>query len=151
VLHTLGLGPALDWLGEEIARIYGVNVRVKYAICPNGMAEEIQALLYRSARELLINIAKHAGVRDASLAYSCIGGQLTLVISDAGCGFEPADHFGEWRGHKSFGLRSIYERITNFGGRMVVVSSPGKGTTVTLTIPCANLAKERCDGSHYSG
>lgn len=151
VLHTLGLGPALDWLGDEIARIYGVNVRVKYVICPNGMAEEIQALLYRAARELLINVAKHAGISEAKLAYRCNGGQLTLVICDAGCGFEPADHFGEWGGHKNFGLRSIYERITNFGGRMVVDSSPGNGATVTLTIPCGNLAKERCDGSHYSG
>ena len=145
ILQRLGLLPALEWLGEEIGRGYGLVVHVDFDPCSKRLVDEIQAVLFRSARELLINVAKHAGVRDASLTCVCDCAKLVVVVSDAGCGFDPAEHFGEWRGHHSFGLRSIYERITNLGGEMEVDSSPGHGTTVTLSVPRFMQGKEICD------
>lgn len=145
ILQRLGLAPALEWLGEEIKRVYGLTVHVDFDQCARHLVAEIQAVLYRSARELLINVAKHAGVKDASLTCLCDHGQLLVVVSDAGSGFDPAEHFGEWRGHQSFGLRSIYERITNLGGSVEIDSSPGNGTTVTLSVPRFIGGKEICD------
>ena len=148
VLHTLGLVPALQWLAEEIERVYGVMVHVDHDDCRRRLVDEVQALLYRAARELLINVAKHAGVNDASLSCLCSGDRLILVVSDAGRGFEPADHLGAWPGYHSFGLRSIYERIANIGGEMEVDSSPGNGTTITLSVPHSLGEKEICDDPH---
>lgn len=148
VLYTLGLLPALQWLAEDIERVYGVMVHVDHDDCRRRLVEEVQAVLYRAARELLINVAKHAGVRDASLSCLCSGSRLMLVVSDAGCGFEPADHLGAWPGYQSFGLRSIYERIANIGGEMEVDSSPGNGTTITLSVPHSLGEKEICDDPH---
>ncbi len=145
ILHRLGLLPALEWLGEEMQRVYGLAVHVDFDPCSKRLVDEIQAVLYRSTRELLINVAKHAGVRDASLTCICDRAKLVIVVSDAGSGFDPAEHFGEWRGHHSFGLRSIYERITNLGGEMDVDSSPGNGATVTLSVPRFMGGKEICD------
>ncbi|MDO8340927.1 MAG: PAS domain S-box protein, partial [Candidatus Woesebacteria bacterium] len=145
ILQRLGLLPALEWLGEEMQRVYGLAVHVDFDRCSKRLIDEIQAVLYRSARELLINVAKHAGVKDASLTCVCDCAKLVIVVSDAGGGFDPAEHFGEWRGHHSFGLRSIYERITNLGGEMDVDSSPGNGTTVTLSVPRFLGGKEICD------
>jgi PAS domain S-box-containing protein len=145
VLHTLGLVPALQWLAEDIERVYGLLVHVDHDDCHPGLADEVQSVLFRVARELLINVAKHAGVDDASLSCLCEGNRLVLVVSDAGCGFEPADHLGSWPGHHSFGLRSIYERMVNIGGEMEVDSSPGNGTTITLSMPCSAGKEETCD------
>lgn len=115
------------------------------------MAEEMQAALYRSARELLINVAKHAAVREASLSCLCDGDRLMIVVSDAGCGFDPADHVGAWSGHGSFGLRSIHERIINFGGEVDIDSSPGNGTTVTLSLPRFIGEEDIGDDPHNAG
>lgn len=135
ILRTLGLSPALEWLAEEMKRVYGMSVHVDQGECSRRLVDEVQAVLYRSARELLINVARHAGVKDASLTCLCDDKHMTLVVSDAGRGFAVADHFSAWPGHDSFGLRSIYERITNLGGEVDVDSSPGNGTTVTVSVP----------------
>lgn len=147
VLHTLGLVPALEWLGEEIERVYDLRVHVDHDNCRKHLVDEVQAVLYRSVRELLINVAKHAGVDEASLSCFCDGGRLNLVVSDAGSGFDPAGHMGPWSGHNSFGLRSINERIRNLGGEVEIDSSPGNGSTITLSVPCSTLKREICDDS----
>ena len=105
----------------------------------------MQAVLYRSARELLINVARHAAVREASLSCLCHGDRLVIAVCDAGWGVEPGDHFGasSWQG--SFGLRAIYERITNLGGEVDIDSSPGNGATVTLSVPVSIGQREFWD------
>jgi PAS domain S-box-containing protein len=136
ILHRLGLMPALEWLGDEMERVYGIAVHIRGDNCDMPLSQEIQAVLYRSVRELLINVAKHARVSDASVSCLCGKGPLVLVVEDDGCGFDPVDHARGLFGQRSFGISSIYERMANLGGAMEVDSSPGNGTTVTLTIPC---------------
>jgi signal transduction histidine kinase len=136
ILHRLGLMPALEWLGDEMERVYGIAVRIRGDDCDMPLSQEIQAVLYRSVRELLINVAKHARVSDASVSCLCGKGPLVIVVEDDGCGFDPVDQGGALSGQRSFGISSIYERMANLGGAMEVDSSPGNGTTVTLTIPC---------------
>ncbi|NJD34345.1 MAG: PAS domain S-box protein [Betaproteobacteria bacterium] len=145
ILRTLGLAPALDWLGDEIERLYGLRVHTDLGECSRRLIDEVQAVLYRSARELLINVAKHAKVQEANLTCLCDHGRLVLVVSDAGEGFSPAEHFGASHGHGSFGLRSIRERIVNLGGEVDIDSSPGNGTTITLSVPRFIEGKEICD------
>ncbi len=145
ILHALGLVSALEWLGEEIERVYGLRVHVDHDDCRKHLLGEVQAVLYRAVRELLINAAKHAQVDEASVSCFCDGNRLLLVVSDAGSGFDPAAHMGPWAGHNSFGLRSINERIRNFGGEVDIDSSPGNGTTITLSVPCSTLEREICD------
>ena len=65
-----------------------------------------------------------------------------LAVSDDGCGFDSAAFRNASPGQRTFGLSSIYERITNMGGEMDIDSSPGNGTTITLTMPCAIAMKE---------
>jgi PAS domain S-box-containing protein len=142
ILHTLGLLPALEWLVDEMKRIYGMRVHLDDEHPPQELVSEIQAMLYRSVRELLINVAKHANVSDATLYCHCDGTRLTLVVSDDGCGFDPTGFHDGVPRQGTFGLNSIYERITNIGGQMEIDSSPGNGTAVTLTVPCSIAAKE---------
>jgi PAS domain S-box-containing protein len=145
ILHALGLVPALQWLAEDIERVYGVVVHVDHDSCPRRLIGEVQAVLYRSVRELLINVAKHAGVGAVSLSCLCVGTRLVLVVSDAGCGFEPSAHLGFSPEYRGFGLRSIHERIANIGGEMEIDSSPGNGTTVTLSLPHFIGKQEICN------
>ena len=141
ILHRLGLVPALEWLGDEIQRVYGIAVETDSSACENGLSQEFQAVLYRAARELLINVAKHARVSTAQVSVMCDKDRLLLTVSDDGCGFDRNEHGGPLSGQRSFGLSSIYERIVNLGGAMEVDSSPGNGTTITLIVPCRDDVK----------
>ncbi|MDK9714608.1 MAG: PAS domain S-box protein [Sulfuritalea sp.] len=141
ILHRLGLMPALEWLGDEIERVYGISVEVDGSACESGLGPELEAVLYRATRELLINVAKHAKVHRARVSVMCDEGELILCVSDDGCGFDRNAHGGPLSGQRSFGLSSIYERIVNLGGAMEVDSSPGNGTTINLRVPCRNDLK----------
>lgn len=145
VLYSLGLVPALEWLGEEIERVYGLKVHVDHDHCRKHLVGEVQAVLFRSVRELLVNVAKHARVDEVSLSCMCQCDRLLLVVSDAGCGFDPAAHMGQWSAQQGFGLRSINERIRNLGGEVDIDSSPGNGTTITLSVTCSSIEREICD------
>jgi signal transduction histidine kinase len=136
ILRTLGLVAALEWLAEEIHYTYGLTVLLNCTGQGHILKEEIQAVLYRAARELLINAAKHARIQRVSLTCLCDQTDLTIMVSDDGCGFDPEarDSAHEKRG---FGLASVRERLCNLGGEMEIDSSPGRGTTVRLSLPLA--------------
>jgi len=145
ILHTLGLVPALEWLVGEKQRLFGLTVHFNHDAClkcSRPFTEEVQASLFRSVRELLVNVARHAGVSEARLSCACDNALTRLVVSDNGCGFDAAGTDGVWPVQDSFGLAHIYERIVAIDGTMDIVSSFGNGTTVTLTIPHSVITKE---------
>jgi PAS domain S-box-containing protein len=142
ILHTLGLIPALEWLVEEMEQRYHLAVHIDHEGEPMALVDEIQAMLFRSVRELLINVARHSQASDASLSCLCQGSQLIIAVSDNGCGFDPSQYLVGLARRRGFGLCSIYERIINIGGEMEFDSSPGNGTTITLSLPYSIAAKE---------
>lgn len=142
ILHTLGLKSAFEWLAEEMEHRYQLVVHLDSEGEPRPIVDEVQAMLFRSARELLINVARHAETSEASLSFLCNESGLTLAVSDNGCGFDPGPSSGTKNTLNGFGLSSINERVVNIGGDMEIDSSPGNGTTITLTIPIAISATE---------
>jgi signal transduction histidine kinase len=89
--------------------------------------------IYRITQESLNNIAKHAGAQNAFVALTSTAEQIMLTVRDDGAGFNPTEEFP---GH--FGLQSMRERARRIAGRYEIASAPGKGATVTLTIPLAH-------------
>jgi PAS domain S-box-containing protein len=133
VLNKLGLPHALRWLAEEMNRLYGLSV---YVGCEAGcpvLATAQASILFRSARELLINVAKHSGASLAHLDLTCSNEQLLLTVSDAGVGIpDIAEVLSKTQG---FGLASIRERLAYLGGETEIASAPGAGLRVSLRIP----------------
>jgi PAS domain S-box-containing protein len=138
VLHESGLVPALHWLAGRMLSQQGLRVRVEAAADAEPAGDELRFLCFECARELLRNVAKHAGVAEAEVALlrSALG-DIHLCVSDAGCGFEPAHLREQQPEEMSFGLFSIQERLKHIGGWMTLASVPGQGTQVTLVLPAA--------------
>ena len=86
ILHTLGFVPALEWLVEEMSRVYGLTVHFDDERAPKPLVDEIQAMLYRSVRELLINVARHASLTVSLKTMYCMRFFDCLRRSDE---FEP--------------------------------------------------------------
>lgn len=83
-------------------------------------------------REGLTNVARHAHAHQAWIRISRDGQALRLEIGDDGAGFDPA-RVGKQPGH--YGLLGLQERAHLAGGRFAVLSAPGQGTRVQITLP----------------
>ncbi|MCV7368803.1 ATPase [Mycolicibacterium duvalii] len=93
-----------------------------------------QALLYRAARELLTNVAKHAAASTVWVALARRGDRVVLTVRDDGRGFDP-DTVGDSLAAGHIGLGSLLARFDAMGGSMRVRSDPVTGTEVTVTSP----------------
>ena len=134
ILHELGLVAALRWLAAELERTIGLAVAVEAEEPLPPLLGAPEFVLFRSVRELLLNVAKHAGVREARVIVrdSPDSPYCELCVEDLGVGFSPERPTSERPHARSFGLLSIYERIDGLGGRVLVTSTPGVGTRVML-------------------
>ena len=136
VLYDLGLSSALRWLGEKIQVKHKVVVKVEAPAAHRHLADEVSATVFKSVQELLTNVVKHAGARSILVRLEMSATGLAVEVSDDGSGFEgDALHTAESLGDH-FGLFSIREQMRYLGGGTAIVSSPGRGTRVTLTLPC---------------
>ncbi|MBA2486621.1 MAG: histidine kinase, partial [Nitrospira sp.] len=109
VLKQFGLPTALKWLVEQMQqRELTVSLELKSETLP--LPEDQAVLLFQSIRELLINIVKHAGTKQARIAVRQMDETLSITVSDQGAGFDLfADPAGSGS-EPSFGLFSIRER-----------------------------------------
>jgi NarL family two-component system sensor histidine kinase LiaS len=74
---------------------------------------------------------RHAQASKASIRLTAGEGQMVLTIGDNGRGFT----LDQWKQGRSLGLRGLQERVQLVGGSVSIVSSPGEGTEVTLSLP----------------
>lgn len=135
LLCELGLAAALQNLGDQQAQRFGIAVQVSAEIGRKPVAEKVAQLVFRSARELLINVGKHAAAQMVQVCLKLEAGELVLTVEDDGKGFRTRRQVEAADG--GFGLLSIRERAVHMGGGLKVSSREGKGTRVVLRLPLA--------------
>ncbi len=94
--------------------------------------------LYRIAQETVTNAARHAAASHASICLEVRPDEALLIARDDGRGFDPDTALARERDREHFGLRGIRERVTSLGGTSEILSRPGAGATVLVSIPIAN-------------
>jgi signal transduction histidine kinase len=133
ILYQLGVRAALEWLAEQMKTKHGITIRLKAASDPI-LTDENKALLFSCVRELLMNVVKHAGVREASIQISGGEGHAKIVVEDHGTGFDLSAKEECSCRDCGFGLFSIRERLRVMGGDVLIETVPGRGTKVSLSI-----------------
>jgi len=135
ILYELGFVPALEWLTQQIQKQHGIVVDFDDDGQPKPLSEDVCVALFQAARELLVNIAKHAKARNAKVSIARDGDQVRVDVEDDGVGFDSAGIGSSMDTTGRFGLFSIRVRLEPLGGDMKVGSKPGHGTRVTLVAP----------------
>ena len=131
VVHEQGLKMALRWLARDMKDKFDLSVQIQVDRVSERVTKEMDIFAFESVRELLLNVAKHAGVKNVIVKVMPQGrSRFVVEVSDKGKGFAPS-----LNGDRKFGLFSIRERADILGGSMEIVGTPGKGTTVVLTLP----------------
>ena len=131
ILEELGLAEALRAECERRERQGLLDLAVDIGPLTAVMTKDAALCLFRVAQEALNNVARHAGVRDATVTLRRMDDGLLLAVSDSGVGFD-ADHPGAGM---HLGLASMRERVRLVRGTLEVESSPGHGTTILAWVP----------------
>jgi signal transduction histidine kinase len=135
-LSAAGLGPALDDLADRL-RETGTEVSVAADPVPELRPEQA-AVLYRTAKEALTNVSRHAAAQHAwvrlTRAEGEDGGSVLLTVADDGIGLEaPNGTDRPTDGH--LGLRLVRERLEDLDGEVRVEPGAGGGTVLTAALP----------------
>ena len=133
VLETAGLQTALAAVAAQGLRPDAAPPVVTVAPDAAGVDDE---LLFSLGRELLTNVARHAGARHVELTVERAGESLVLRCRDDGRGMPP-ERRGAALAGGHLGLAACTERVEAVGGTLELLSEVGAGTEVRATIPVA--------------
>ncbi len=136
-LYQVDLTAILEWLARHMQEKHGLTVHVEAHGPVDSPSEPLKAFLYKVVQELLFNVVKHAGVREARIRVRRLGPYLYLSVVDRGRGFDPQ----RLETTTGFGLLGIRERIQLLGGRMKIKSAPGAGSTLLIALPYEPAAR----------
>jgi signal transduction histidine kinase len=130
-LDEFGLVPALERLARTIRDSHPVEVQL-VATLEEGerLPDEIETALYRIVQEALSNVVKHSEASRVDIAVVRRDQLVIATVEDDGRGFDPLRTSPE-----RLGLTGIRERASIFGGRALIESIPGRGTTITAELP----------------
>ncbi len=132
-LVNLGLVPTLEILAREFDNRGSSHLHCTLAAV--NLSRTAQLAVYRLVQEAFTNISKYAQAQQVWLSMGCIAGVVEVSVRDDGVGF---DSGGASR--SAYGLLGMRYRVEAEGGQLAVISRPGQGTLVRMTIPQASAA-----------
>jgi len=128
-----GLAPAISQLTRRLGLESGIPIRFESSGAALDLGAESERSLLMIVREALQNALRHAAPKQVSVALSSDRRGLQVEIEDDGCGFDTSIIHSSNGQH--YGLIGMRERAEKLGGRLILTSSPGKGTQVRLRVP----------------
>jgi two-component system sensor histidine kinase UhpB len=128
VLQHLPLAEAFGLLVEQWQGRQGIDCQLRVSAQLPPLSAPNKTHLYRLLQEALTNIARHAEASQVRVRLQFHGGRLRLLIRDNGRGAQQPQRPG-------VGLYSMFERARSLGGELRVISHPGAGWALTLSMP----------------
>ena len=92
------------------------------------------------ANEAFHNVEKHAQANHLSVRLYREAEDFRMQIEDDGIGFDLDEYFISQNGH--YGLANIRQRMEQINGRLLIESTPGNGTAVSLRVPLSSECVE---------
>jgi PAS domain S-box-containing protein len=132
VLDDLGLAAAIEWQAGEFTSRNDVRCQVSVPPVDLHLDGDRATATFRIFQECLTNVIRHAQAKLVRVTLSQEDENIVLVVNDDGIGFRESD-ISNTLG--SLGLLGMKERAQACGGDVLISSSPGNGTTVTVRVP----------------
>ncbi len=131
VLSKFGLEEAIEDLCEDVEEAGDMTVDLHLSLDEERLPENMEIMIYRIIQEMLNNAIKHAQASKVNLSLIRRDEEILIAFKDDGVGFDEASlpH------GKNIGLSGIRSRIEYMGGRIELLSQPGKGTSYSIAIP----------------
>jgi two-component system, NarL family, sensor histidine kinase UhpB len=143
VLDHLGLREAIQWAATKFEARTGIRCRLAWALKYEPADRTQELAMFRILQEALTNVVRHAHAGAVRISVRERGRMLTLTIRDNGRGITKAERSRV----ESIGLLGMAERARLLGGRLTIAGAPGRGTTVTVTVPASPRRHTRRGGT----
>jgi len=124
----------LTQLGQENKLIFHIETEDNQLRL--GAPAELE--LMRICQEALSNVKKHAGAGHVDIKVKSVDNHFEVSIADDGCGFDALAYYQGGMQTMGHGLAVMQERAESIGGKLRVLSLPGKGTEVQVEVPANN-------------
>ena len=131
ILDDLGLVQAIQSECDLFSKRTGIAVSFEPGNISVSIPKDIALCLYRVLQEGFQNISKHSKAREARVVLQDSPEGIRLSVRDSGIGFD-ARQVG---GKGAIGLSSMRERVRLVNGTLSIVSEPGKGTEIQVSVP----------------
>ncbi|GFO66875.1 hypothetical protein GMLC_04540 [Geomonas limicola] len=131
LLDNLGLVAAIEWQVRQFRKRSGLECRYLPPEGAHPLDEKTATAVMRIFQEAMTNILRHAHATLVEVSLYFGEGYLELEIADNGSGISPE----EIGSTTAYGVMGMQERARLCQGELEITGRPGKGTTVTLTVP----------------
>jgi signal transduction histidine kinase len=117
---------------QRFLDLAGITCRLKIAesVAEHPLGSHQRHDIFLAFKEALNNIVRHSGAREVRLTIEVASGALQVLLADDGRGFTAGT-----AGPGSDGLAGMKQRMEKLGGACRINSTPGRGTTVGLSLP----------------
>lgn len=139
-LDDLGLTAAIDSSLRGLARRHDIRTALHQHDLPDRLPREVELAAYRIVQEAITNVGKHANATRCDVHLTQLVDRLLIEVEDDGIGFvEDIDRPIIARG---LGLISVRERASRLGGTFNILSEPGRGTRLIVSLPEGGVLAE---------
>lgn len=138
-LEELGLEHVLRRALEEL-RPVGIAYYLETVGQPTRLSASTELAVYRVAQEAIANVRNHSGAEAVKVTLKFDPDRISIHVSDNGKGFDVPHAMRAALAAGHMGLFGMRERATMLGGNLAINSRPGRGTTVSLTLPAVPIA-----------
>jgi signal transduction histidine kinase len=131
VLDRLGLTASIKKLVNDVDEVTDIFFTEEIDTIDNIFSREHELQIYRIVQEALNNMIKHAQTESALVRVTLEERKVTVTVQDYGVGFDLTE---KPETIHSLGMKTLKERTQMVGGKILIESTKGKGTSVTLVI-----------------
>ncbi len=136
ILESQGLIAALSQVQQKVNETDPIPIHMETEREAEALlSEEAQGAIFYIMWEAVTNARKHANADNVWIRLYTKGMNVIGEVEDDGEGFDVAAMESNYANRGSLGMINVRERATLVGGKTVIRSSPGNGTTVRVTIP----------------
>jgi two-component system, NarL family, sensor histidine kinase DegS len=131
MLDDLGMIPTLKRYVSMVGERTGIDINLTVTGMEKRLEQYIEVMLFRSTQEFIGNSERHGKATSIKILLDISDDSVKLSVDDNGKGFD-VDNYSE---DSSLNLRIIRDRVEMLGGKLLLDSTLGKGTKVSLSIP----------------
>ena len=104
------------------------HISIDPHIKPQQYSNEFKVSLFRIFQEILQNILKHSHAAHVNVSFKQLREKLKILVRDDGIGFDVNTK------KKGIGLKNLASRVEVMGGKINIMSIPGKGTEIKIKL-----------------
>ena len=135
ILDDLGMVAAIRKLLIDFMDRAETEGQLKVVGEERRLPPDLELGMFRITQEALSNVEHHAKATNVTVTITFADREVSLDIRDDGKGFTVLPYWNDSIANNKLGLTSMRERAELLGGRLEILSSPGKGTRIRALVP----------------